>query len=199
MMRYLTGTDGLEAGLAALARFSSCKALNRRDFLKISGIAVAGMALPLGCASPEPEPPKIIEGIVRLSSPPAPAGNVSVGIVRNESIEAMVNRAIELAGGLGEIRRGDTVVIKPNLTTGYSLPSRVTTHPEVLRSVIRAVKGRTPAENITVAEASAFTDTSTLLVAEKTGAYEVISSEGVNFLAWEPRNTSRPPASISGA
>ena len=58
----------------------------------------------------------------------------------------MVNRAIELAGGLDEIRNGDTVVIKPNLTTGYSLPSRVTTHPEVLRAVIRAVKARTPAE-----------------------------------------------------
>ncbi len=185
MMRYLTDASRLDAGFAALARIPSFKALNRRDFLKISGIALAGLALPLGCASPEPEAREMIEGIVRLSSPPAPAGNVSLGIVRNQSIEAMVNRAIELAGGLDEIRNGDTVVIKPNLTTGYSLPSRVTTHPEVLRAVIRAVKARTPAKNITVAEASAFTDASTLLVAEKTGVYEVISSEGVNFLAWE--------------
>jgi uncharacterized protein (DUF362 family) len=97
----------------------------------------------------------------------------------------MVNRAIELAGGLGKIRSGDTVVIKPNLTTGYQLATRVTTHPEVLRAVVRAVKQKTDAKNITVAEASAFTDPSTLEVARKVGVYDVVQSEGVNFLAWE--------------
>ncbi len=41
------------------------------------------------------------------------------------------------------------------------------------------------ASNITVAEASSYMDPSTQAVAEKLGLYEVIRSEGVNFLAWE--------------
>ena len=113
------------------------------------------------------------------------ASVLKLGIVRKSDIGTTVNRAIELAGGLDEIRNGDTVVIKPNLTTGYTLSTRVTTHPEVLRTVIRAVKARTDAGNITVAEASAYTDPSTLKVAQTVGVYDVISSEGVNFLAWE--------------
>ncbi len=159
--------------------------MTRRDFLKVSGICAASLAFPLGCKNPESVLEEPVESIVRLASPSPPAGSTTVGIVRDEDIAAMVNRAIEMAGGLEEIDHGDTVVIKPNLTTGFRLRSRVTTHPEVLRAVIGAVKNRTPAKNITVAEASAYTDLSTLGVAEKVGVYEVVSSEGVNFLAWE--------------
>ncbi len=161
------------------------RGMSRRDFLRLSALAAAGLALPYGCArSPSPsEAP--LDDILRLAMPPVPAGEVTVGVARLGDIEATVRRAIELAGGLSGIRNGDTVVIKPNLTTGYSLSTRVTTHPEVLRSVIRAVKDRTEAKYVTVAEASAYTDPSTRSVADKTGAYEVIESEGVGFLAWE--------------
>jgi uncharacterized protein (DUF362 family) len=45
----------------------------------------------------------------------------------------MVSRAIELAGGLNSIYRGQTVLIKPNLTYGDPL---ICTHPEVIRGII---------------------------------------------------------------
>lgn len=105
--------------------------------------------------------------------------------MRNSGIEAAVRQAIQLAGGLREIRKGDTVIVKPNL--GAALyPGRVTTHPEVLRAVLRETKKRTGAKNITVADASAFFyEPSTLSVAERTGIYDVVQAEGVNFLGFE--------------
>ena len=158
--------------------------MSRRDFLRISGLAVALAALPFGCGKAGGGE-GYADPYVRLSMPPAPSGDATVGVVGGGDIAAMVERAIELAGGLDEIRSGDTVVIKPNLTTGYTFNVRVTTHPEVLRAVIGAVRERTDAANITVAEASSYADPSTLEVARKVGIYDVVLSEGVNFLAWE--------------
>ena len=161
------------------------KGLSRRTFLKISGVAIAGLALPVGCSSSQRPQEEYVDEVARLMKPPVPIGAATVGIVGYGDIEAKVKRAIELAGGLNEIQSGDTVVIKPNLTTGYTLATRVTTHPEVLRAVIRAVKERTEAANITVAEASSYADPSTLVVAQSVGVFDVVQSEGVNFLAWE--------------
>ncbi len=126
-----------------------------------------------------------VDDVVRLGLPDAPRGDITAAIVGQGDIAGMVGRAIEMAGGLSEIRQGDTVAIKPNLTTAASLDTRVTTHPEVLRAVIRAVKTRTGAANITVAEASSFADPSTRDVARAVGVLDVVRDEGVNFLAWE--------------
>lgn len=182
--------NDLEEKLHDLETLFSTDKVNRRRFLKVAALIAGALALPAGCRR-SPRPPVSsstaahVSSVLELKGPPAPTGYTTVGIVRGGDIAAMVNRAIELAGGLGEIRSGDTVVIKPNLTTGYQLATRVTTHPEVLRAVIRAVKQKTDAKNITVAEASAYTDPSTLEVARKVGVYDVVQSEGVNFLAWE--------------
>jgi uncharacterized protein (DUF362 family) len=175
----------LERKIHDLDRLWPAKGLSRRTFLKISGVAIAGLALPIGCSSSQRPQEDYVDDVVRLMKPPVPIGAATVGIVGYGDIAAKVNRAIELAGGLNEIQSGDTVVIKPNLTTGYTLATRVTTHPEVLRAVIMAVKQRTEAANITVAEASSYADPSTLAVAQNVGIFEVVQSEGVNFLAWE--------------
>ena len=181
--------NSLEERLHDLETLCSADNVNRRRFLKVAALIVAALALPAGCRSPRPAKSSSTaaeeSGLFELNLPPAPRGYTTVGIVRSGDIADMVNRAIELAGGLGEIQSGHTVAIKPNLTTGYTLATRVTTHPEVLRAVIRAVKQRTDAKNITVAEASSFMDPSTLEVARKVGVYDVVQSEGVNFLAWE--------------
>jgi len=159
--------------------------MDRRDFLKVSALIAAGLIIPIGCSKPKPAESVPIDDVVRLEVPPVPRGTATVGIVRKSDIGEMVDTAITLAGGLDEIRSGDRVVIKPNLTTGQISDIRVTTHPEVLRAVIRAVKARTDAVNITVAEASSFADPSTLEVARKVGVYDVVLSEGVNWLAFE--------------
>jgi uncharacterized protein (DUF362 family) len=180
-----TRSHDLEEKLHDLDRLWPAKGLSRRTFLKISGVVVAGLALPIGCSSSQPAEDVRADGVHRLTMPPVPIGAATVGIVGYGDIAAKVYRAIELAGGLNEIQSGDTVVIQPNLTTGYELAPRVTTHPEVQRAVIRAVKERTEAANITVAEASSYMDPSTLAVAQNVGVFDVVLSEGVNFLAWE--------------
>jgi len=62
-----------------------------------------------------------------------------------KSIEKAVREAVEAAGGLAEIEKGQRAVIKPNMVTpsnGAEKIGRVTTNPEVIRAVIRLVKER---------------------------------------------------------
>lgn len=162
--------------------------MNRRSFLKSTGAAVAGISLPIGMTGCDSGGGSGTGTRNTLSPPPAPTGVANVGVVRGSDVEEMVRTAVEMAGGLGEIRSGDTVVIKPNITS-FDEPSnaRITTTPEVLQSVIRMVKERTGARNITVAEATAF-GMSTERWATQNGHLAVIQSEGVNFSAWETGN-----------
>lgn len=154
--------------------------MSRRNFLKNAGVAVAGMSLPLGMSACDGG-----VGVQTLTRPAAPTGIANVGVVRKSDVAEMVRSAVELAGGLDEINAGDTVLIKPNITY-YDNPNnpRITTTPEVLRTVIQMVKERTGARNITMGEATAFNG-NTRQWAQQTGLLAVTQSEGVNFVAWE--------------
>ncbi len=148
-------------------RLFQVEGISCRDFLKISGVAIASLSLPLGCGSNRVQDEGWAQDVFRLEKPPPPTGEGMVSIVRSQDIRSSVNRAMEMAGGIEEIKHGDRVVINPNMTTAYAAATRVTTHPEVLRAVIKAVKERTEAKNITVAEAYSYMDLSTLEVAKK--------------------------------
>ena len=51
-----------------------------------------------------------------------------------------VRRAVDLLGGMGQfVKPGELVLIKPNLLKARPPEAAVTTHPEVVRSVIRLV------------------------------------------------------------
>lgn len=173
-------------------------AMNRRKFLKDMGkgavVAVAGPALyplsgcdntnnPGGCGGngETPQPPTDLE-VIRISKPAAPAGTAKVSAVKKESIQTGVQRAIDLAGGLSDIRQGQKVIIKPNIVAA-SGSARPHTHPEVMRAVIQEIKKRTDASNITVGEASFMGGTSDK--AQRCGIMDVINAEGVNFVAWD--------------
>jgi uncharacterized protein (DUF362 family) len=66
-----------------------------------------------------------------------------VGIAGGEDkISVLVGKAIELAGGLGFINKGSTVLIKPNLNTGDPHPA--STNPEVVYEVINLIKKQDP-------------------------------------------------------
>ena len=57
-----------------------------------------------------------------------------------EIVDKAVNDAVNLIGGWKNfIKKGDKVLIKPNLVEGLPPKYAVTTHPEVLRQVIQAV------------------------------------------------------------
>ena len=60
---------------------------------------------------------------------------------RYEDVAEALPRLLGLLGGMGRhVRPGQSVLIKPNLLSDHPLDHAVTTHPDVVRGVIRAVK-----------------------------------------------------------
>jgi uncharacterized protein (DUF362 family) len=149
--------------------------MSRREFLKAVAFTTAGLHLPFtsSCGSDDPD-----GGLI---TGPTPGNPVSAGIAREGDIVTTIRRAIDLAGGLGDIKGGDKVFIKPNLTG--PLPN-VCTNAEVIRGVIQAVAEHTDPRNITVAECSAL-GLPTLLFAGLAGYLAVCLQEGAQFLGWD--------------
>lgn len=161
-----------------MAEIPCCKGTDRREFLKIMGAtSLASLVPPLNALAAEPH--------IELPLPKAPEGVAFVGIAREESVEETVRAAVELAGGLGDISRGDTVVIKPNIMGPAIIDGvRACTHSEVMGAVIRLVKERTGARNITVAEASPI-KWPTRFFARRNGILDECQKERVKFRGWE--------------
>lgn len=159
-----------------------CPKLNRRNFLKGAGALAAGLAVPLTFSCDMGVGPGT--SATALNMPPSPDGKAAVGIVRDRNVAEMVRAAVDLAGGLDEIREGDSVVIKPNITSisGGNVPFATTN--DVMRAVIRLVKERTGAGYITVAESSAF-GVNTQSNAQINGLLNIVQIEGVKFVRWE--------------
>jgi uncharacterized protein (DUF362 family) len=72
--------------------------------------------------------------------------NPSVSIVRccnydEEEVESAVRKAVDLIGGMGAfVRPGARVLLKPNCLFGKAPEKAVTTHPSVVKAVIRLVQ-----------------------------------------------------------
>ena len=94
-------------------------------------------------------------------------------------VEHAVRRAVDLLGGMGQfVRPGSRVLIKPNMLAGKAPDKAVTTHPEVVRAVIRLVKeaGGIPS----VGDSNAMGAFGR--VAETTGIAAVASEEGARLV-----------------
>ncbi|CAN5177041.1 DUF362 domain-containing protein [soil metagenome] len=98
----------------------------RRRFLQTAGALALGAGLH----------PKLVWG--RENGP----ASADVGIARGSSMHDAVKKAVELAGGMGFIKEGQTVLIKPNVTGALKSPT--TTEPEVLYAVIKLVAAQGP-------------------------------------------------------
>ncbi len=106
--------------------------------------------------SPEGEldllPEKVRERVLKSSVIPSPAP--AVGIGRGDDYGKVTAEAIENAGGLKDIiKNGDTVLIKPNLITGYPTGSAICTDPRIIQQIADMAKA-CGAAKIIVAEAS---------------------------------------------
>jgi len=59
----------------------------------------------------------------------------------NKELDAHVRKAIEMAGGLGDVvKKGDTVIIKPNIVALFVHETAATTDPRVCRTIADMVK-----------------------------------------------------------
>ncbi len=74
--------------------------------------------------------------------------------------------------------RGKTILLKPNLLKAARPEEAVSTHPEVLRALIRRIKKEDP-RRIIVGESPGYQGFE--LAAKKCGILEVVDSEGVEF------------------
>ena len=99
-----------------------------------------------------------------------------------ESVVAGIGQALTLLGGLEQfVQSGDRVLLKPNLLEGVPVECAVTTHPEVLRAVIRQVRalGAVPV----VGDSPGVSGT--LKAAEKCGIAAVCREESVRLVPFE--------------
>ena len=59
-----------------------------------------------------------------------------------DMVYSSVSKAVELIGGISDfVKPGSRVLVKPNLLTATFPESGIDTHPEVVRSVIKLLKG----------------------------------------------------------
>jgi uncharacterized protein (DUF362 family) len=70
-----------------------------------------------------------------------------VGVARGQTARALVRGAVDAIGGIGRfVRRGDVVVIKPNVAFERAAALGATTNPEVLAALIHLVREAGAAE-----------------------------------------------------
>jgi uncharacterized protein (DUF362 family) len=128
-----------------------------------------------GGGGPEPLPPTRVY-------PAMPDAVVAARGVKSGDIMTAVREAVYIAGGLEEIESGQTVLIKPNMcgpAIGERFPGRITTHPEVLRAVIRLCKER--GAKITVGDRAMFASE---MAMQSSGFGRVCREENVQALPW---------------
>jgi uncharacterized protein (DUF362 family)/Pyruvate/2-oxoacid:ferredoxin oxidoreductase delta subunit len=95
-----------------------------------------------------------------------------------ERTYASVKRAVDLLGGMRAfVKPGDRVLIKPNLLKARPPEAAVTTHPEIVRSVIRLV--REAGGVAVVGDSPGMGDLRK--VCEKSGILDVVNEEGARL------------------
>jgi len=171
--------------------------LSRRRFLLASAgaMGLGGTALIAGC--PEPAPSGSGDaGPVASGGPEPPSGTGKVGanrlvdhpnpdiqavIARGESRSELVRAAMEAYGGMGAfVKRGDRVVIKPNI--GWAMPPEVgvNAHPEIVAAVVMLCK-EAGAGEVLVGEHSC---DNWAAVKELSGLPEAAEAAGAHVLGW---------------
>ncbi len=108
--------------------------LGRRQFIRLSGATMAGMALMgAGCSS-QPA------GVAGRRQAPAPSGDQAyLAIARGGDPAAITEAAIVAVGGIGRfVRSGDEVIIKPNICVDYHPPEyAATSNPVVVATLVK--------------------------------------------------------------
>ncbi len=124
----------------------------RRRFLKELGIA-AGISLgagwaalaprgwPLSLRDPDGERGKPGKTTLKLPqggfAVPASALAADLGVARGENVKAMLRSAVDAIGGIARfVKKGDVVLIKPNVAFERAAPLGATSNPEVVAALV---------------------------------------------------------------
>ncbi len=101
--------------------------MDRRNFLKAGMLGAAAVGLvPLHRAG------------AAISAPFNPAAQATLAIVDGKDIAAAVRAAVNALGGISSfVKSGDVVLLKPNMSFPNPPEWGTTTHPDVLREVVR--------------------------------------------------------------
>jgi predicted dehydrogenase/uncharacterized protein (DUF362 family) len=103
----------------------------------------------------------------------------TVAILRaGDNVEATVQKSIDLLGGLSNIKKDSSVVIKPNVCYPKNLENMVITDLRVLEAVIKIMKQR--AKNVLVVESDARSGTAEKRLTD-TGVMDVIKKCDAEF------------------
>jgi uncharacterized protein (DUF362 family) len=84
-----------------------------------------------------------IAGVYFLSGPffsgkVYPAGTADIGVVKGTDVDAAVRMAVSAIGGINAfVKRGDIVIIKPNLSFASPPERATTTSPEVIKAIMK--------------------------------------------------------------
>ncbi len=161
--------------------------LTRRILVSMAGLAALSMAIPscrkmLGQilfspkARPAPPPP--------LTGNPFRSHTKSlVALVHGMDVPALVQRALELIGGLERLQlAGTEVLLKPNVVGGEAPP--ITTDPRVVQALGTLVRVHKPA-SLAVGEMSAVLALPTRPHLEHTGMAQAARAVAANVLAFD--------------
>src|SRR5512136_2135154 len=111
--------------------------LSRRDFLKLTGLAAASLALmEVGC-SPQNQAPASLQA-------PGPTGDQAyLAVAHGEDPAAIVKAALASLGGIERfVKPGQDVIIKPNICVDYHPPEyAATTNPVVVAALVTLCLG----------------------------------------------------------
>ena len=108
------------------------------------------------------------------------ANKALVAIGKGPDVQANVTKVFDLMGGVENlIKKGSTVILKPNAGHAEPPESAVCTHPETIRAVIREVKKAEP-KRIIIGEAAAI-GCDTLECFEVSGIAKMAEEEGVEI------------------
>jgi len=170
--------------------------LDRRRFLWTSAglVGAGGTALLAGCPEKQTtqtggtpsgggetpaEGTKGKVGANRLVDHPTP--DIQAVIAKGKSRSEMVTAAVEAYGGIGAfVKKGDRVVIKPNLGWAMGPQIGVDTHPEIVAAVVKLCKDAGAAE-IIVGEHSCDTWVAVKELSEVPAAAE---AAGAHVIGW---------------
>lgn len=161
--------------------------LTRRTLLTLAGLAALGIAVP-SCRQMLLQ--MLFSPKARPVPPPSPAENPFrsgprslVGVVHGEDVPRMVERAVDLIGGIGRLNmKGTATLVKPNVVSGEPPPA--TTDPRVVRAVLGLVKAAGPSR-LALGDMSAVLALPTRPNLEKTGLAAIAREIGADPLAFD--------------